>query len=278
MRPLLTVTTMRGIRLINIVLLSLLLIAAMVVMCKRLGVRDALIITLGLGLVMVPSVPLCLNYVPTFVIALAASLLILLWDKPTSTRGDALVLFFIIGGVTAFMDLLTTPLIAMAVPLMVYMLLRRPDDACRTMVVMALAWLAGYALLWASKWVLAAMVTGFDSFGDAFGAVTQRTVGHGEQGFMMWCLTRTLAIIAAVVLFTSVATWLLSGARQALKDNGWMLLLAASSLVWALVLLEHTWHHLHFTWRTFVVLLIGVTLYLCHQRDSAQEVNKVRKL
>ena len=35
-----------------------------------------------------------------------------------------------------------------------------------------------------------------------------------------------------------------------------------------LVLLEHTWHHLHFTWRTLVVTLIGILLYLFHARDE----------
>lgn len=268
LRPLLRVTTMRGIRMLNIFLLSLLLIATTAVMIWRLGRRDALIISLSLLLVMVPTVPLCLNYVPTFAIALIASLVILLWEKSTVNHSNAVVTFFIIGGVTAFMDLLTTPMVAMAVPLAVYMLLHRPDAACRTLMVMALAWLAGYALLWASKWALAALVTDFDVFGDAMGAVTQRTVGHGEQDYWLWCLSRTLGIIAAVSLLTAVATWLLGNFRQALKRNGWMLLLAASSFVWALVLLEHTWHHLHFTWRTFVVTLIGILLFLCHSRDA----------
>ena len=276
LRPLLRVTTMRGIRMLNIFLLSLLLIATTAVMIWRLGKRDALIISLSLLLVMVPTVPLCLNYVPTFAIALIASLLILLWEKPTVNHSNAVVTFFIIGAVTAFMDLLTTPMVAMAVPLAVYMLLRRPDAACRTLMEMELAWLAGYALLWASKWALAALVTDFDVFGDAMGAVTQRTVGHGEQDYWLWCLKRTLGIIAAVSLLTAGATWLLGDARQALKRNGWMLLLAASSFVWALVLLEHTWHHLHFTWRTFVVTLIGILLFLCHSRDERERQLETR--
>ena len=47
-----------------------------------------------------------------------------------------------------------------------------------------------------------------------------------------------------------------------------MLLVAMSSFVWTLVLLEHTWHHLHFTWRTFVVLAIGVALFWRHLHNS----------
>ena len=287
LRPLLRMTTMRGIRMLNIFLLSMLLIATTALMIRRLGKRDALIISLSLLLVMVPTVPLCLNYVPTFVIALIASLFILLWEKPTVNRSNAVVTFFIIGAVTAFMDLLTTPMVALAVPLAIYMLLHRPDDACRTLMVMALAWLAGYALLWASKWALAALVTDFDVFGDAMGSVRWRTVGRGEQDYMLWCLKRTLEMLAAVTLITAVATWALNSLnwlrrtngsqtgnlRQALKHNGWMLLLAASSFVWTLVLLEHTWRHPHFTWRTFVVTLIGLLLFLSHSREKQSQVH-----
>lgn len=267
LRPLLCVTTMRGIRLFNVLLLTMLLLATMIVMIKRLGTGDALIITLPLAAVMVPTVPLCLNYVPTFAIALIASLLILLWNKATSSRSNAAVLFFIIGAVTAFMDLLTTPMVAMAVPLTVYMLYRRPRNIWHSLITLAVAWLAGYALLWGTKWLLAWMVTDFDVFGDALGAVTQRTVGHDEQDFMLWCLKRNGALLAVATVLTAAVTLLFGQSRDGLRRNSWMLAIAATSFVWTFVLLEHTWHHLHFTWRTFVVLVIGLLLYLYHTID-----------
>lgn len=267
LRPLLCVTTMRGIRLFNILLLTLLLLATTVVMIKRLGTGDAFIITLALAAVMVPTVPLCLNYVPTFAIALIASLLILQWNKPTASRENATVLFFIIGAVTAFMDLLTTPMVAMAVPLTVYLLYRKPHDVWLCLITLALAWLAGYALLWGTKWLLAWMVTDFDVFGDALGAVTQRTVGHDEQDFMMWCLKRNGALLVAATALTAAVVLLFGQSRERLRRHSWMLAIAISSFVWTFVLLEHTWHHLHFTWRTYVVLAIGLLLYLRHTID-----------
>ena len=267
LRPLLCVTTMRGIRFINIFLLTMLLLALTAVMIRQLGARDALIISLSLLLVMVPTVPLCLNYVPTFVIAMVASLLILLWDKLTASRDNAVVLFFIIGAVTAFMDLLTTPMVAVAVPLTVYMLYCKPQDSWRSLIILALAWLAGYALLWGSKWVLAWMVTDFDVFGDALGAVTQRTVGHNEQDFMLWCLKRNGELLMVVAGLTAAVALLFGRSWETLRRHSWMLAIAASGFVWTFVLLEHTWHHLHFTWRTFVVCAIGVMLYLSHTID-----------
>ncbi len=51
---------------------------------------------------------------------------------------------------------------------------------------------------------------------------------------------------------------------DSLRRHSWLLVIAAMPFVWTFVLLEHTWHHLHFTWRTFVVFAIGLLLYLRH--------------
>ena len=269
-RPLLCVTTVGGIRVANVVLLSLLLIALLAVMWRRAGRCDALIVTLSLAAVMFPSVPLCLNYVPTFYIALVSSLVIVLWPRATSKRENTIVLFFIIGALTTFLDLLTTPMVAMAVPLVVYILCRRPAKPLRAVIVLSLAWLLGYASLWATKWLLAAVITGHAALSDAMGAVTQRTVGHDEQDYMLWCLKRTGAMFLATGLLTAALTLLLGKSRQAIRANAWMLLVALSSYVWAFVLLEHTWHHLHFTWRTFVVLVMGIALFMRHTLSLRQ--------
>ena len=270
LRPLLCVTTMNGIRLLNVVLLTLLLITALVAMTWRLGRRDALIISLSLAAVMVPSVPLCLNYVPTFVIALLATLVILLWDRSSSRRASAVILFFITGGVTAFFDLLTTPLLSMAVPLMVYLLYRRPRQVWLALAVMALSWLAGYAMLWASKWLLAWAVIDFDVLGDAMGAVTQRTVGKHEGAYMLWCLKWNTALLVAAAALTAAVALLFGRSWDSLRRHSWLLVIAAMPFVWTFVLLEHTWHHLHFTWRTFVVFAIGLLLYLRHAAHLRQ--------
>lgn len=260
-KPLLCVTTVHGIRVINMLLLAVLLIALLAALWVRVGHGEALIITACLLAVMVPSVPLCLNYVPTFYLALVFSLLILLWKPATSHQGNPLILFFVIGALTTFFDLLTTPMVAMAVPLVVYMLYRKPEQTWRTVITLSLAWLLGYASLWATKWLLAAMITGHAAFSDAMGAVTQRTVGHNEQDYMLWCLKWTAASFIAIAAFTALVVALFGKSRQTLRHNSWMLLVAMSSYVWAFVLLEHTWRHLHFTWRTFVVLLIGMALF-----------------
>ena len=266
-KPTLSVTTVHGIRIINWVLLSLLLLLLLATMWQRVGHAEALIVTLSLAAVMMPSVPMCLNYVPTFYIALLASLMILHWKSVTSNRDRTVILFFVIGAVTTYFDLLTTPMVALAVPLTVYMLHKKPEATWRTVIMLSLAWLAGYALLWATKWTLATLITGNAAIEDAMGAVTQRTVGHDEQDYMMWCLKATTVVLGVVAIFITTVTALFGKSWQTLRRNSWMLLVAMASFVWAFVLLEHTWHHLHFTWRTFVVLLIGTALFMWYSLD-----------
>ena len=266
-KPLLYLTTMHGIRAINCVLLAVLLLLLLAVMWRRVGHADALIVTLCLAAVIVPSVPMSLNYVPTFYIALLASLAILCRKAVTANWNRAVILFFVIGALTTYFDLLTTPMVALAVPLTVYMLYKKPDNAWRTVIMLSLAWLAGYALLWATKWVLSALITGHAAIEDAMGAVTQRTVGYDEQDYMMWCLKATTAILTAVVLIITTVIALFGKSWQTLRRNSWMLLVAMASFVWTFVLLEHTWRHPHFTWRTYVVLAIGVMLFLWHTLD-----------
>lgn len=261
-RPLLSVMPLNGIRTVNVVLLTLLWLTLLVVMWQRVGRADALIVAGCLAAVMVPSVPLCMNYVSTFYIALVASVLILLWKPATARWQSAVILFFVIGAATTFLDLLTAPMVAMAVPLVVYMLYRKPEKTWRAVILLSLAWLLGYASLWATKWLLAILITGHAAWQDAMSAVTQRTVGHGEQDYMLWCLKHTLIAFGCFIAIASVLIAFTKNRWENLRRHGWMLLIALSAFVWALVLLEHTWHHLHFTWRTFVVTLIGIALFM----------------
>lgn len=261
-RPLLSVMPLNGIRTVNVVLLTLLWLTLLVVMWQRVGRADALIVAGCLAAVMVPSVPLCLNYVSTFYIALVASVVILLWKPATARWQSAVILFFVIGAATSFLDLLTTPMVAIAVPLVVYMLYRKPEKTWRAVILLSLAWLLGYASLWATKWLLAILITSHAAWQDAMSAVTQRTVGHGEQDYMLWCLKHTLIAFGCFIAIASVLIAFTKNRWENLRRHGWMLLIALSAFVWALVLLEHTWHHLHFTWRTFVVTLIGIALFM----------------
>ena len=84
---------------------------------------------------------------------------------------------------------------------------------------------------------------------------------------MLWCLKKTCELFLAIGGITAIVTLFFGKSWASLKSHSWLLLVALSSVVWCFVLLEHTWHHLHFTWRTLVVLIIGILLYWHHTLD-----------
>jgi len=278
LRPLLCVTTVHGVYVLNIVVLALLWLALLVLLWRRVSPGDALLVSLPLLAVMVPSVPLCMNYPPPFVVGMLGALLVLLCRRVTARLGNAVVLFVVIGACTSFFDLLTAPLVSLGVPLFVYMLYCRPRRACATVVALSLAWLGGYAVLWLGKWVLAALLTGHGVMQDGLDQVTRRAVGNADEaGYLDYCLKRSLQALAAFVALMAVLTLLLGKSWRDIRACGWMLLLAMSSWVWELVVLEHTWTHMHFTWRTFVVLAIGVLLYCCHTMSLRHPLGLFRR-
>ena len=88
-----------------------------------------------------------------------------------------------------------------------------------------------------------------------------RTVGVDEGEYMRWCLDKTVMMVAAVCCIVAAVSILFGRSWRCLRDHAWLLLLALAPVAWALVLLQHTWHHLFFTWRTSVVLIMAVALF-----------------
>ena len=181
--------------------------------------------------------------------------------------------FFVVGGLTSFMDFLTAPLLTMGIPLV--LLLYRDKNPWRCMINACWAWGLGYALLWISKWCLSALFTDIPVFSDAMGAMIFRISEGGEEihinnPFLQIILSRP-ALIFFLLLYLGL------GALLYLKDKSGRIrshlafyAVAAFPLVWYVVLYEHSILHNFFTWRIIAVSLFSfsVFVYLILQQSS----------
>lgn len=278
LRPLLCIMDYRGIRVLNYILLSLLALACILLSIMRLSPSFALNFAVGLVMVAAWLVPLNMQYVACFGVMLVAMLVLLAMPGRLHSMGSACVTFFVIGGVTQFLDLLTTPVITLGLPLIVWYMLHKPARGCRVVVMLSLMWGLGYASLWASKWVLASLITGTDVIGDAMASVKLRSVGGetAEQGltwaaickiYWTWIASRgklVLAALVAAVLAITVAYRRWGRPRRIIAANSWLLLVAAIPVAWTLVLAQHTFLHHFFTWRIVLVTIVALLLFVCH--------------
>ena len=120
LRPLLVLTSYKEIRITLLVLMIALVGFMMYLLTKKSNIKIAIIFLLGLFFANVFIATQSFNEIIVFFIAIISSIYLLLKKDVDKNIG---INFLVIGSVTAFMDLLTEPLVTLGIPLAVYFLL-----------------------------------------------------------------------------------------------------------------------------------------------------------
>ena len=167
---------------------------------------------------------------------------------------------FIIGMFTAYFDLLTAPLLTLGLPLIVYMILHSREDISimeifKTIVVLCLCWLMGYAGAWAIKWVLVVIFADSAAIDMAISAIKYRTT---TEDYTRWdAVVRNLDIIPLVWLnIVLTCLFLLTIFFFNKKGMKWAVAFLSVGLLpymWYFVLSSHSHPHWWFTYRTQII-------------------------
>lgn len=207
-------------------------------------------------------------------------------------------LFLILGLLTSYFDLLTYPLFTWGTPVLWWMVTGNKDITgfrrVRRVAVAGTGWIAGYAGMWVMKWVVGSVILGENLFEGAFNEVLLRS-GAQEGGLYSDFYARLDAVYRNWrhyeyhLYFIVLAIWLIWVILKAFR-KGWYLdrdchayfLIGLSSIVWYMVLSNHTAEHHFFTYRifnvsiiSFLILLVSSVLppeergtgHLCKKRD-----------
>ncbi len=290
-RPLLTILNVRGIYILNAVVLVILLLVFCIMMARR---REYVLITalvISLALSRAWYVPLSLEYTWTFMIMLICSIIAAILCKK-GYRGYYAVFFAITGMATSFVDFLTTETITLLMPLLVILWLERNRHAgsigkpfvksfikredFRMTLKCALSWLAGYVCMWGSKWILCSIVMKENALPYVTEHVAERLgggVGVGTAEFITGAVTRNIGCLfplgygaigatgfIALILFALYRGFVY---RQDNADRGFIVLAALIALVpWLryLVLHNHSYIHFFFTFRAQAATIMAVVL------------------
>lgn len=285
LRPLLTVFSYHAIIVINYILLSLLIL--FVVYASYRAMNGLFAITLGASLIAtnIFIVPLALQFSTCYYIALLGMALLMMRQEYASDKTKCLSLFFIIGGITSYMDFLTTPILTLGMPLVVMMAIRKRMKRdgkgflsdFNTILSNSVAWGAGYSLLWISKWIIGSLLTGYNIFDSAMTNAKLRigdTIVFGGKemalsDFMRMVFDRACAVVSVygIILFilavvAVIAIYIYCHRRQT-RLYGWFLVIAIMPIVWFAVMKNHSLQHIFFTWRDFLLTVWCAALYIC---------------
>jgi hypothetical protein len=170
---------------------------------------------------------------------------------------------FIIGCLTAYLDLLTAPLLTCGLPLIVYLSVEDEDTfkkKLQSLFLFAVLWGVGYTFTWASKWALGTVFTDMNVFKDAFDTILYRA---GSKGFSrVDAITSNFNLLPIVtvnlLLILLLPLVILFFNKKAIKTNLLLLIVATFPYLWYLVLAQHSWWHPWFTYRIQAISIIAV--------------------
>ena len=264
LRLMLCAGSIEFIHVVNYIVLIGLFIAACWLIVRRRGWIAGLLFAVVLVLLGLPIIPKCMQFSSCFYIFLIAIIVMLGAERQFSCFRNQVLAFFAIGAVTSFLDLLTAPLVTLCFPLAIILYSKTRDTKLRSCVLLSCSWGAGYALTWASKWVLATLITGMDILTDAFVNAGVRINGALNQSWMLeMFVAKWFMPVFATLFILFLLICYMAGGRKFTKRNAYLLLIALMPVGWYLVLQNHSIIHFWFVWRSLGATLFCSLLYLC---------------
>ena len=233
-----------------------------------------------------------ISTIVTFFIAIIASIYILARYPKIKNFP---ILFLVIGACTCFFDLLTTPLVTFGIPAVFYFLEKQQQrettlkEEIIDFLKIGIAWVAGFAILWITKWIITDVLYGRNLIEIGLGQVGYRMSGEIEQ-INLWqefiiVLKQNFYYLTnvAVVLVLMVSIGYLVGRikkveqiRVKIKDIFPYILISILPFAWYLVLRNHSAFHAFFTYRNWILTLLGVQMIVIKIAGYKKERNVVK--
>ena len=225
------------------------------------GLIKTLALMLGFGVAYGFVMQFSMQFFPVLAITLIGSLLVIKNKKTAS------MLFFIIGSLTCYFDLLTTPLLTLGIPLVVLLSLKSDEGFCfkdnlLEIIKLILLWGLGFALTFVAKWALASLVLGENIFADAYEVSLYRMEA---DDFTRWdAVTRNLGMINWWIVGIVAIVMLVVGLIKQWKFNYRKILLfliiSMIPYVWYFLLSNHSYLHWWFTYRLQMVTVVSLLM------------------
>lgn len=201
-----------------------------------------------------------IQFAPVIFLSLLSSILICYNVK----RDEKIpMIFFVFGSLTAYMDLLTTPILTLGIPLMVYFLIKKDITenvafrrSIQILIIFSLLWVLGYGFTWVSKWLIATVFTDMNVIKDALDATVYRTQSDANN---IEAFTRfdAIGLNASMLLWVYINS-LLCGLlllvicffrKKGIKNALIFILIGMIPYVWYFIVANHSFLHWWFTYR-----------------------------
>lgn len=258
-------------RFVLLLISSVLLLSLACAYFRKAGWLKTLALSMGFVITYGFITQFSMQFFPVLAITIIGSLLVI---QREASKGFGL-LFFIIGSLTCYFDLLTTPLLTLGIPLAILLSLKSNQGFLLKnnfieVVQLILLWGLGFALTFVTKWALASLILGQNIFADAYEVSLYRMEA---DEFTRWdAVTMNfdmlnwwiIAIVAVVMLVFNLIKYRSFNYKKAIL----FLLIALMPYVWYLILSNHSYQHWWFTFRLQAVTVACLMLLTDSRQQS----------
>ena len=200
-----------------------------------------------------------MQFFPILAITVITSLIVV----KRGGSSDLGMLFFVVGSLACFFDLLTTPLLTLGIPLAVMLSLNREEPVqikhrLLEFIRLAFLWGLGFGLTFVTKWGLATLVSGYNVVSDAIDTGLYRL---GADEFTRWdAVSENFKMLNLPMIITAVLSLIVLMVVSHHKFN-WkkailFLLIGLTPYLWYLALANHSYLHWWFTYRLQAITMM----------------------
>ena len=283
LRPLLTLFDYNGIRIVLAVLMATSVAALIILLYKKVDLISAIAFVIGLVAICIWVVTNSINECLIFLTAIISSVVLLLRYKKIKNIG---LFFFIVGSISSFIDLLTAPIVTLGLCMIVYFLLLQKNEEVNLkqcilkILEVGISWAAGYAITWASKWVIIQLF--FDNrpiITEVFTQMMFRSKIPTRQGVALISrfdvVGRNLKFLSQfVVIGVTVIAFILALALniknrkekidyiQNLKECLPFVVTLFLPILWMFCITQHSYTHAFFVYRILIVSIISLIIII----------------
>jgi len=198
-------------------------------------------------------------------------------------------IFVMDGVLVSFLDFLTYPYVALAIPLLTYYLINR-NDSFKSNILIAcdniFSFVVGYAGMWGMKWLFATIFTHenviFDALASVFHRVGITDKNIKDEVFLSVstkdALLRNIGqffneqnLIILVILSVFICFYVIRSREKICINIEHLIvcgLLALTPFLWIVLLSNHCSLHPHLEWRTLVVLIYAIMVFIISMFDK----------
>lgn len=289
-KPLLLLTNINGIYIINATIIGILLLIVLALLGKHINTPSSICMLASCIAVSLWYVPFSLEYTWNFVIMLIAVIVAI--HMYTHKATNFIYLFVVIGNLTAFFDFLSTETLTFTVPLICILLLNYKNDPSlskrdyfNTTLRTGMSWLVGYGSAWIAKWSIASVVLQTNAFQLALHQANTRISGEASNISPLQqsinALTRNIIclfpfnylkentfFIFTITLGIILILYYLFKKRNTIALSTILGLIALIPYIRFLVISNHSYLHYFFTYRAQLASVFAFELLIIHGIDT----------